>query len=243
MIFPLKRLALAAAALVAVAGAAAPAQADHGRWGKGYDRGPVERYVERREVRRYHGPRRHHARRWKHGHRHHGHGPRRVIHTERTVHIHRYEPPRRHVHRHREVHNHSYNFGSVDKSTGGTIIGALLGAAVGTQIGKGSGNTAAILGGAAIGGILGHEIGQSMEEADRRQVHNALERAPTGQTVAWRNPDTGSQYAVTPTRTYRSAANLDCREYKTWVFIDGYEEEVTGTACRSSDGRWQPVQG
>ncbi len=233
MTFRLKSLALIVAAFVAAAIAAAPASADRGHGGKGYGRGHVESHVDR------HGGHRHfrHGHR-KHRHGYHRHGPRRVIHTRRTVHVHRYEPPRRHAYRHQ-----GHGGGAIDKSTGGTIVGALLGAAVGTQIGKGSGRTAAIIGGTVVGGILGHEIGRSMEEADRRQVQSALERTPTGQTIAWNNPDTGKQYAVTPTRTYRSADNRNCRDYTTWVFIGGYEEQVNGTACRMPDGSWRPEQG
>lgn len=39
-----------------------------------------------------------------------------------------------------------------------TVVGGLTGAAIGTQIGSGSGNTAAILGGAAVGALVGSEM-------------------------------------------------------------------------------------
>lgn len=233
------KIALFAAAMLAVVSTSAPVSADRPHWAgqerihhihhsdrRGNWRAErreerrmerrIERRVERRIERRYEQPR-------------------RVIHNHRTIEIHRYEP-RRSYHRH---YSRGYGGGGLDKSTGGTIVGAILGAAVGSQFGSGSGQTAAIAGGAVIGGIVGHEIGRGMEEADRARVQSTLERTPTGQTVAWQNPDTGNQYAVTPTRTYRSAGNRDCREYNTWVFIDGYEEEVKGTACRMPDGRWQ----
>ena len=70
-----------------------------------------------------------------------------------------------------------------------------------------------------------------------------METAPTGRSVNWQNPDNGNQYTVTPTRTYRTASNGDCRDYDAWVFIGGYERKVTGTACRTPDGAWQQVQG
>lgn len=222
----LKSLALAATAALAVAVAGTPVAADPPGWKRGH--GHAERHVEYKHRKKWHG--------------HHHKAPRRVIHTERRVYIHRYEEPRRYRHYH-----YSYNYGgsgvSIDKSTGGTIVGAIVGGLVGSQFGKGSGKTAAIAGGAIIGGIVGHEIGAGMEQADRAQVQNTLERTPTGQTIAWNNARTGNQYAVTPTRTYRNASNQDCREYTTWVFIGGYEQEVYGNACRMPDGSWQKAQG
>lgn len=128
--------------------------------------------------------------------------------------------------------------GNFSKTMGGGILGAIIGAAVGTQFGKGSGRTAAVLGGAVIGAVLGGNIGQQMEASDRQQSQAALETAPNGQAVAWQNPNTGAQYKVTPNRTYQSAQGKDCRDYTTWVFIDGYEEQVQGAACRSTDGKW-----
>ncbi|MGB0682351.1 MAG: RT0821/Lpp0805 family surface protein [Magnetovibrionaceae bacterium] len=160
---------------------------------------------------------------------------------------------------HREVHktvNHYYNTpaphhqtGSntatntgglldISKQTGGTIIGAILGGAAGTQIGKGKGNTAAIVAGAVLGGVLGNQVGKSMDRNDLATFNNALETAPTGNPVSWTNPDSGVRYDVTPTRTWQNDAGAFCRDYSTWVFIDGYEEEVTGTACRDGNGTW-----
>ena len=75
------------------------------------------------------------------------------------------------------------------------------------------------------------------------QVQKALETSRTGHAVNWNNPDNGNQYTVTPTRTYRTARNGDCRDYDAWVFIGGYERKVTGMACRKPDGTWQQVQG
>ena len=130
------------------------------------------------------------------------------------------------------------NAGGFDQSWGGGLIGAILGAAAGTQVGKGNGRTAAVIGGGLIGAILGNHIGGRMKQADRERSYQVLETSPTGKTVSWRNPDTGDEYHFTPTRTYRTAAGQDCRDYSTWVFIDGYEEKVQGTACRLPDGRW-----
>jgi surface antigen len=125
--------------------------------------------------------------------------------------------------------------------TGGHLIGGILGAATGTQFGKGRGRVVAVLGGAILGAVLGNEVSKSIKENDRRQAQSTLETVPTGQTIAWRNPDTGARYNITPTETYQKPNGRYCREYTTWVFIDGYEEKATGTACRAPDGAWLPT--
>ena len=81
-----------------------------------------------------------------------------------------------------------------------------------------------------------------MDRADHARVQNTLETTPTGRSVKWSNPDNGNEYTVTPTRTYRTSGNVDCRDYDAWVFIDGFEQKVTGTACRKADGTWQQVR-
>ncbi len=130
---------------------------------------------------------------------------------------------------------------SADGTLFGGLIGAVIGGVVGSHIGKGSGNTAAIVGGSVIGAVIGGNIGQSMERADHASTAQVLETGRTGNTVAWRNADTGAQYRVTPTRTYQAAPNQYCREFNTWAVIGGYEEKLHGTACRMPDGSWKRV--
>lgn len=137
---------------------------------------------------------------------------------------------------HRQQRNSNFN---LDGVLGGRIIGAILGGAAGTQFGKGRGRTVAIIGAAIIGSVIGGEVGKSMQQSDQDQAQQVLESAPTGNTIQWNNPDTGHQYEMTPTKTYRSSSNQACRDYTTWVFVDGFEEQVKGRACRMSDGRWK----
>jgi surface antigen len=115
----------------------------------------------------------------------------------------------------------------------------VLGGVLGSQVGKGSGKTAATIAGVLIGGYLGGSIGKTMDDNDRRNAYNALEHNPTNQPSSWRNPDTGNNYTVTPTKTYDTASG-PCREYTTEVVIDGRRETATGTACREN-GSWRIV--
>ena len=132
------------------------------------------------------------------------------------------------------------------KQTGGTLIGAGLGALAGSQIGSGKGQLAAVAIGALGGAWLGSEAGKSLDKADRmyaeRTAQNALETGRTGQTSTWKNPDSGHSGTFTPTRTYQTASNPDCREYETTVTIDGRQERAVGRACRQADGTWKIVQ-
>jgi len=119
----------------------------------------------------------------------------------------------------------------------GTVVGAGSGAFIGSQIGGGTGQLAAVAIGALLGGYIGGSIGQDMDELDKYRTQQVLESSPTGSTVAWNNPDTDVDYSVTPTRTYESDSG-PCRDYTTEAVIEGRAEIIHGTACRSDDGSW-----
>jgi surface antigen len=214
-------LTTAALAMTAALSIASPgiAHADQSRWSNGHGH-KVDRHLKKRRLKQY---RKQH--RWQ---------------------------QRRHWRMQRRSHRHyttTYETGSSNTGgsfdflkgiNGGHIIGGLLGAATGTQFGKGSGRTVAVLGGAILGAVLGGNVSKSIQDADKRNAQSVLETTPAGQTVSWKNPDTGAAYTVTPTRTYQQANGRYCRDYTTWVFIDGYEEIARGTACRTPNGAWAP---
>ncbi len=77
-----------------------------------------------------------------------------------------------------------------------------------------------------------------MDQNDRYRTHQVLEGVPTNQHARWKNPDSGNEYTVTPTRTY-STSSGPCREYTTEAKIEGKRETIFGTACRQPDGTWQ----
>jgi surface antigen len=118
------------------------------------------------------------------------------------------------------------------------ILGAALGGAAGTQFGKGDGKLAATAAGTILGFLLGDQVGRSLSAADAACAQQALEEAETGQTVQWRNPDRNISYRMTPTRTYESGSAY-CREYTTAATIGEDAKQITGTACRQPDGRWE----
>lgn len=117
----------------------------------------------------------------------------------------------------------------------GQVGGAVLGGVVASNVSGGS--TLVTIGGTLAGAWLGGQLGKQMEESDRTKTTHTLETAKTNQTVSWKNPDTGAQYAVTPTKTYQES-NQPCRDFTTTAIIDGKKQTVKGKACRQSDGSW-----
>ncbi len=118
------------------------------------------------------------------------------------------------------------------------VIGGVLGGVLGSEIGRGHGRTAAIIVGTIAGTAVGGAVGRSMDETDRLKTSATLESVRTGVASTWRNPDTGHQYSVTPTKTY-DATSGPCREYTVDSLIGGKKEAVYGTACRQPDGSWK----
>lgn len=120
------------------------------------------------------------------------------------------------------------------------VIGGVLGGVVGAQVGEGSGKTAATIVGTIVGAAIGGAVGRSMDQSDRLKTAHTLETVRTGVPSRWRNPDTGNQYTIVPTRTYETTEG-PCREYTVDAVIGGKKEKVHGTACRQADGSWRVV--
>ena len=131
------------------------------------------------------------------------------------------------------------------KQTGGTLVGAGLGALAGSQIGSGSGQLAAVAIGTLLGAWLGSEVGASLDKADQlyaeKAAQNSLEYSPSGSTSNWQNPDSGHSGSFTPYAAYQSQ-DVYCREFTQTITVEDKTEEATGTACRQEDGSWQIVK-
>ena len=136
--------------------------------------------------------------------------------------------------------------GPFTKQQAGTLFGAVGGAAVGSQFGKGPGRAAMTALGALGGAAIGNSIGASLDNADKaaraRTEQVAFETAPTGQPSQWTNPDSGHYGTITPTRTVQAADGGVCREYTQTIVVGGQSQQGYGRACRQADGSWQIVQ-
>lgn len=134
----------------------------------------------------------------------------------------------------------------VNKTNVGTIAGAALGGIAGHNIGSGSGQVVATIAGTLIGAGLGREIGASLDRADiayhDQTAQRALETAQPGQSLPWRNPESGHSGTVTPKTYYQADNGQYCREYSQTITVGGRTERGYGTACRQPDGSWEIVQ-
>lgn len=127
----------------------------------------------------------------------------------------------------------------------GVLLGAGAGVLVGSQIGKGSGRTAAMIVGGLAGAWLGSELGKRLDNRDRQMMSNstnqALGHAPNGQTVSWSNAESGNSGATTPTKTYKTSSGTVCRQFDQSITVSGESEARKGTACQQPDGSWKVV--
>jgi len=131
------------------------------------------------------------------------------------------------------------------KQTGGALIGAAGGGLLGSQFGSGTGRLVATGAGVLLGALLGSEVGKSMDETDRlrsQAVWRQAQSAPVGQPIVWNNPANGHHGQVVTVRDgtdQRTGAY--CREFQETVTIGGRQEQAYGTACRQPDGTWRVV--
>lgn len=135
--------------------------------------------------------------------------------------------------------------GRVSKQGVGTIAGAIGGGIIGSNVGKGKGAIAGTIVGTLLGAGLGSSIGASMDRGDlayyNRTSQSALENAPSGQAMPWKNPDTGNYGTVTPMNYSQNSAGQYCREYSQTINVGGKSENAYGKACRQPDGSWQVI--
>jgi surface antigen len=130
------------------------------------------------------------------------------------------------------------------KQETGTLVGAVAGGLIGSQVGKGSGKVPATIVGAFLGGVIGSNIGAKMDEADRRAAmqaqYRALEFGAPGSSTPWRNAQNGHHGTIVPGAPYRTV-DRHCRDYTHTIYIDGRPETLQGKACRNPDGTWQKI--
>jgi surface antigen len=131
-----------------------------------------------------------------------------------------------------------------DKELIGTGAGAVIGGILGSEVGGGSGKLWATGAGTLIGALVGSEIGKSLDRADRaalQQANNKAREAPVGETITWKNPETGHHGSVTPVREGENESGRYCREFRQKIIVDGREQTGYGTACQQPDGSWKIV--
>lgn len=117
---------------------------------------------------------------------------------------------------------------------GGTILGALAGAAIGSAASHGNGG--AVAAGAIFGGFAGNAISRDIDCDDRDRVGRAYHESfygEVGERYEWEGHDRGY---ITTTREYRRHGRL-CRDFEQVVYRHGREYTREGTACLRR-GEW-----
>lgn len=136
--------------------------------------------------------------------------------------------------------------GNVNKQDIGTLAGAIGGGVIGHNIGGGAGKTVATIAGTLLGGAIGNSIGGSLDNADMAAYNEAssraLETAPAGRSLPWKNPQTGNYGTVTPSGYYQNSNGQYCREYNQTIVVGGKKQSGHGTACREPDGSWKIIE-
>ncbi|SCZ62384.1 Surface antigen [Thiohalomonas denitrificans] len=126
-----------------------------------------------------------------------------------------------------------------NREAAGAVFGGILGGIVGNQVGRNEGNQElGTVAGAITGFAVGKSLGRSMDRKDASCTAHALDSARDGQTVSWRNPDSGVDFRLTPIETFQSDGLL-CRRYHTKVISSDDQAEGRSKACRTQDGTWR----
>jgi len=126
--------------------------------------------------------------------------------------------------------------GHCDRAAIGTVLGAVAGGAIGSQVADHENRAVAIAIGAVIGAVVGHEIGRSMDDRDYACVGHALELAKDGQRVRWKNETTGVSYVLRPSAGDSKSL---CRNFDLTVSRDSTSHTEKRRACRTGEGTWK----
>ena len=130
-----------------------------------------------------------------------------------------------------------------DKLAQGAIAGAVVGGAIGYELlGSGSGQLVGLALGAAAGSAGGYVLTERLTQLDLRvmneRTYQGLTNAPSGEPVAWSNPQSGNKGEITPLRTFLSRDGKLCRDYSRTITVAGETEQTVHTACRNGGGDW-----
>lgn len=122
-----------------------------------------------------------------------------------------------------------------------TVLGGVVGGAIGSTVGKGDDKAVAVILGTVLGAVIGNRIGQDIDNADRGCLGHALELGVENRPVAWVNPDNGMNYKVTPLGGF-SADGYKCRDYMLGIRGNGVNDSRRERACQTGDGTWKPYK-
>lgn len=131
--------------------------------------------------------------------------------------------------------------GRCDRERVGTVLGAVVGGAVGASVADREDRLIAVLAGATIGAIIGREIGEDMDRSDHACFGHALELLEDGHRARWDGARPRLFWAVVPDRRFEREGRV-CRHFTLVRELDGRTIRKRGSACRYGDGDWRMIR-
>jgi len=128
--------------------------------------------------------------------------------------------------------------GRCDHRAIATVLGGVVGGAVGARVADPENRTIATLVGAAVGALLGNRIARELDDADRGCFGHALELGRPGRVVVWTNETAGVRYELLPGAN-RQRHGAQCRDFTMTSFYGRERVSRAGIACRTQVGRWE----
>jgi surface antigen len=80
----------------------------------------------------------------------------------------------------------------------------------------------------------------AMDAIDTNKLFHALDNAP-GKSTTWTNANTGITYTAVPVKKVVVNNNPFCRAYTLTILKAGNQNQINGTACVNTDGKWTPI--
>ncbi len=111
-----------------------------------------------------------------------------------------------------------------------------------TEATSSSASAVARLGERTLLSALTDKIRVSFTAADEVHIQEALEYNQTGQVSQWNDDAHGAVLTVTPTHSFKTHANVQCRGYKILLLRGAKKIGANDTACRYADNVWRVEQ-
>ncbi len=90
--------------------------------------------------------------------------------------------------------------------------------------------------------LVSARVVDGVDASDWEAIRRTVAAVPAGSTVdslAWRNPDTGSAGTVSSLSAAHKRGALQCRTFATTINDQRGVRRYRGETCQRSDGRWQ----
>jgi surface antigen len=93
--------------------------------------------------------------------------------------------------------------------------------------------------------LAGNDLARMLDPVDRRQLREALQRtletSVSGHVNGWRNEFSRNGGTIVASPAFKNPAGQWCRKLVQTITISRETRSGNGTACRSTEGRWDLV--